>query len=153
MDIFRLSYLTYWQPLLLLTTHSLLKCSFALISLTFDSCSQHTAISGCLFSFSITCSSSWIIVKGVREGLGGTVILTLIVFICFSHRAWDQLIDNSKNLFAWAFTSFFFQSLIFRNFTIQLKWWNRTVAVWLRESVTKTTRFPYPSPTHSDYSP
>lgn len=115
-----------------------------------DSCSQHTAISGCLFSFSTACSS-WIIVEGVSgEGLGGTVILTIIVFICFSQQAWDQFIDNSNNLFACAFTRFiFFDSLIFQNFTIQLKWWNRTIAVWFSESVTKTTQFPYPNPTHT----
>lgn len=91
-----------------LTTPQLLTCSVALISLMLDSCSQHSAISGCLFSFSTACSC-WIIVKGVSgEGLGGTVILTIIVFICFSQRAWDQFIDNSNNLFACAFTSCFF---------------------------------------------
>lgn len=81
MDTFSPSYLTYRQPLLQLTTPSLLKCSAALISLMLDSCSQHTVISGCshfplLFLFLNNCQGSQ------REGLGGTVIVTTIVF-CF----------------------------------------------------------------------
>ena len=82
-DTFSPSYLTYWQPLLLLITTSLLKCTVALISLMLTLVPTTVPPLVAFSHFSLLLLRLEI-VKGVSGGgLGGTVILTITVSICF----------------------------------------------------------------------
>lgn len=137
-----------WAALLLLTAPSLWKCS-ASVSHVGHSCSHHTLSKLLVLSFHNVnnCQGSkW-------GGTGWPCKPDHNCFHMFSVSAWDQFIANGNILSAYLFTRFthfFSASLIFQNFTIQLKWWNHTIAVWHRESVNK---LPYPSPKHGSYFP
>lgn len=102
-----LSYLTSWRPLLPFATLPTLEASVVVIPPLLDSCSHHTAISGCMFSLSRASLSFWT-VKEISERVGW---YSNCFHLVFSHKKWYWLFDN-KNWFASATARLLFVFLL-----------------------------------------